>query len=195
MRLYRFIKEDEDDNIDVTVVTDGVNDQKKVFITDIQGIAAPGDVTEDGVANDAGAALVKLGFNYKVGHAVMHEELVAFAENKGLELEITPQGLATVTGVIAEWTEEGDACIVTVNMTAPVRKKVEIHFPDSVTLNDSVERYGEVSADKKSLFSNILSGDPMTFTLEDLNLLDSEDLNIVVVVDGVQTFEVTASKA
>ena len=189
MRLYRFIK--EDDNIDVTVVTDGVCNQKKIFITEIRGISAPGNVTDE----DAGAKLLSLGFNYKVGHAVMHEELVAFAENKGLELEITPQGLATVTGVIAEWTEEGDACIVTVNMTAPVRKKVEIHFPDSVTLNDSVERYGEVSADKKSLFSNILSGDPMTFTLEDLNLLDSEDLNIVVVVDGVQTFEVTASKA
>lgn len=188
MRLYRFIK--EDDNIDVTVVTDGVCNQKKIFITEIRGISAPGNVTD----KDAGAKLLSLGFNYKVGHVVMHEELVAFAENKGLELEITPQGLNEIVSVEAKWTVD-DVCVLTVNTTVPVRKEVMICFPNTVTLNESVERYGEIRGDRKELASKVLSAKPMEFTLEDLGLADVEDLNIIVMADDVQKFELTAEVA
>lgn len=60
MRLYRFI--DTDKKIDTVVVTDGSCDQKRVFITEIRGIVAPGDVsvTEDEVSGSD--ALLKLGF-------------------------------------------------------------------------------------------------------------------------------------
>ena len=80
MRLYRFI--DTDKKIDTVVVTDGSCDQKRVFITEIRGIVTPGDVsvTEDEVSGSD--ALLKLGFPWKVGESVMHEELVAFAEKE-----------------------------------------------------------------------------------------------------------------
>lgn len=189
MRLYRFIK--KDDNIDVTVVTDGVCNQKKIFITEIRGISAPGNVTD----KNAGEELLALGFNYKVGHAIMHEELVAFAENKGLELEITPQGLNEIVSVEAKWNVDNNVCILTINTTIPVRKEVMIYFPNTVTLNESVERYGEIRGDRKELASKILSAKPMEFTLEDLGLADVEDLNIVVMADDVQKFELTAEVA
>ena len=35
----------------------------------------------------------------------MHEELVAFAEEKGLELIIDPQGLNEIVAVTAEWND------------------------------------------------------------------------------------------
>jgi hypothetical protein len=94
MRLYRFL--DEDKNIDVTLVTDGSCDQKKVFITESpRGITPKGNVTDP----EGGAELLKLGFKWNVGEAVMHEELVAFAEEKGLELIIDPQGLNEIVAV------------------------------------------------------------------------------------------------
>ena len=100
MRLYRFL--DKDKNIDVTLVTDGSCDQKKVFITESpRGITPKGNVTDP----EGGAELLKLGFKWNVGEAVMHEELVAFAEEKGLELIIDPQGLNEIVAVTAEWTD------------------------------------------------------------------------------------------
>lgn len=72
MRLYRFL--DEDKNIDVTLVTDGSCDQKKVFYHRITTWNSPkGNVTDP----EGGAELLKLGFKWNVGEAVMHEELVA----------------------------------------------------------------------------------------------------------------------
>lgn len=91
MRLYRFI--DEDNNIDAVVVTDGSCDQKKVFITEIRGIVSPGDVSATQEQVEGSNKLLKLGFPWKVGHSVMHQELIDFAETEGLVLEITPQGL------------------------------------------------------------------------------------------------------
>lgn len=99
MRLYRYI--DVDKKIDTVVVTDGSCDQKRVFITEIRGIVAPGDVsvTEDEVSGSD--ALLKLGFPWKVGESVMHEELVAFAENNALTLELNPQGLNEVASTVS----------------------------------------------------------------------------------------------
>lgn len=101
MRLYRFI--DEDNNIiDAVVVTDGSCDQKKVFITEIRGIVSPGDVSATQEQVEGSNELLKLGFPWKVGHSVMHQELVDFAETKGLTLEITPQGLNELVDVVEE---------------------------------------------------------------------------------------------
>lgn len=97
MRLYRFI--DEDKNIDAVVVTDGSCDQKRVFITEIRGIISPGDVSATEEQVKGSNELLKLGFPWKVGHSVMHQELVDFAETKGLVLEITPQGLNELVDV------------------------------------------------------------------------------------------------
>lgn len=86
MRLYRFI--DTDKKIDATVVTDGSCDQKRVFITEMRGIVPAGGLAVNEDEQAGSDALLALGFNWHVGHAVMHEELVAFAENNGLTLTI-----------------------------------------------------------------------------------------------------------
>lgn len=100
MRLYRFI--DVDKNIDTVVVTDSSCDQKRVFITEIRGIVSPGDVSATEEQVEGRNELLKLGFPWKVGHSVMHQELVDFAETEGLVLEITPQGLNELVGVTEE---------------------------------------------------------------------------------------------
>lgn len=193
MRLYRFI--DTDKKIDTTLVTDGSCDQKRVFITEIRGIVAPGNVnaTEDEIAGSN--ALKALGFNWVVGQSVMHEELVVFAEEKALELQIDPQGLNEIVSVTAEWNEE-NACVITITTTVPSKKDVEIYFPNSVDLNESAGRYGVIRGDRKTLEAKVLSKHPMVFTLEDLGLDAKKDLNVVVFTNGeTQKFELTANNA
>lgn len=193
MRLYRFI--DTDKKIDTTLVTDGSCDQKRVFITEIKGIVTPGNVnaTEDEI--EGSDALKALGFNWVVGQSVMHEELVAFAEEKALELQIDPQGLNEIVSVTAEWNDE-DACVITITTTVPSKKDVEIYFPNSVDLNESAGRYGIIRGDRKTIEAKILSKHPMAFTLEDLGLDAKEDLNVVVFANGeTQKFELTANNA
>ena len=178
MRLYRFL--DEDKNIDVTLVTDGSCDQKKVFITESpRGITPKGNVTDP----EGGAELLKLGFKWNVGEAVMHEELVAFAEEKGLELIIDPQGLNEIVAVTAEW-NENDACVITIKTSVPAKKDVDIYFLNSVNLNESAERFGVVRGDRKTISTKVMSGKPMAFTLADLGLDAKEDLNVVVMTDN-----------
>lgn len=180
MRLYRFI--DTDKKIDTVVVTDGSCDQKRVFITEIRGIVAPGDVsvTKDEVSGSD--ALLQLGFPWKVGESVMHEELVAFAEDKALTLELNPQGLNEVVAVTAEWNDE-NACVIIIKTTIPAPKDVDIYFPNDVNLNESVGRFGVIRGDRKTLATKIMSGKPMEFTLEDLGLDAKEDLNVVVMAN------------
>lgn len=193
MRLYRFI--DTDKKIDTTLVTDGSCDQKRVFITEIKGIVTPGNVnaTEDEIAGSD--ALKALGFNWVVGQSVMHEELVAFAEEKALELQIDPQGLNEIVAVTAEWDDE-DACVITITTTVPSKKDVEIYFSNSVDLNESVGRYGVIRGDRKTIEAKILSKHPIAFTLEDLGLGAKEDLNVVIFANGeTQKFELTANNA
>lgn len=178
MRLYRFL--DEDKNIDVTLVTDGSCDQKKVFITESpRGITPKGNVTDP----EGGAELLKLGFKWNVGEAVMHEELVAFAEEKGLELIIDPQGLNEIVAVTAEW-NDADACVITIKTTVPAKKDVDIYFPNSVDLQESAERFGVIRGDRKTIATKVMSGKPMAFTLADLGLDAKEDLNVVVMTDN-----------
>ena len=177
MRLYRFL--DEDKNIDVTLVTDGSCDQKKVFITESpRGITPKGNVTDP----EGSAELLKLGFKWNVGEAVMHEELVAFAEEKGLELIIDPQGLNEIVAVTAEWNDE-NACVITIKTTVPAPKDVDIYFPNNV-LSESVGRFGVIRGDRNILTAKIMSGKPMEFTLEDLGLDAKEDLYVVVMTDN-----------
>lgn len=193
MRLYRFI--DTDKKIDTTLVTDGSCDQKRVFITEIKGIVTPGNVnaTKDEIAGSD--ALKALGFNWVVGQSVMHEELVAFAEEKALELQIDPQGLNEIVAVTAEWNDE-NACVITIATTVPSKKDVEIYFPNSVDLNESAGRYGIIRGDRKTIEAKILSKHPIAFTLEDLGLDAKEDLNVVIFANGeTQKFELTANNA
>lgn len=192
MRLYRFI--DEDKNIDAVVVTDGSCDQKRVFITEIRGIVSPGDVSATEEQVERSNELLKLGFPWKVGHSVMHQELVDFAETEGLVLEITPQGLNELVGVEGEW--NGNNCILTIRTSIPSKKEVEIHFPNTVTLNESAGRYGNIRGDKKGLIAILKSRETsMTFSLEDLGLGAKEDLNVVITAEsGIQKFELTAKK-
>lgn len=178
MRLYRFL--DEDKNIDVTLVTDGSCDQKKVFITESpRGITPKGNVTDP----EGGAELLKLGFKWNVGEAVMHEELVAFAEEKGLELIIDPQGLNEIVAVTAEW-NDADACVITIKTTVPAKKDVDIYFPNNVNLNESAGRFGVIRGDRKTIATKVMSGKPMAFTLADLGLDAKENLNVVVMTDN-----------
>lgn len=192
MRLYRFI--DEDKNIDTVVVTDGSCDQKKVFITEIRGIVSPGDVSATEEQVEGSNELLKLGFPWKVGHSVMHQELVDFAETKGLVLEITPQGLNELVGVEGEW--NGNDCILALRLSIPSKKEVEIHFPNTVTLDEAAGRYGNIRGDKKGLIAILKKKETsMTFSLKDLGLVSKEDLNVVVTAEsGIQKFELTAKK-
>lgn len=91
MRLYRFI--DTDSKINVTVVTDGCQNQKNVFITEIRGIVSPGytEASEDEIAGSN--AIIALGFPFVVGTEVTDEEFRAFASTNDLTLEITPEEL------------------------------------------------------------------------------------------------------
>jgi hypothetical protein len=192
MRLYRFI--DEDKNIDTVVVTDGSCDQKRVFITEIRGIVSPGDVSATEEQVEGSNELLKLGFPWKVGHSIMHQELVDFAKTKALTLEITPQGLNELVGVEGEWNDND--CILTIRTSIPSKKEVEIHFLNTVTLNESAGRYGNIRGDKKGLIAILKSRETeMTFSLEDLGLGAKEDLNVVITAEsGIQKFELTAKK-
>lgn len=192
MRLYRFI--DEDKNIDAVVVTDGSCDQKRVFITEIRGIISPGDVSATEEQVEGSNELLKLGFPWKVGHSVMHQELVDFAETEGLVLEITPQGLNELVGVEGKW--NGNDCVLTLRLSIPSKKEVEIHFPNTVTLDEAAGRYGNVRGDKKGLIAILKKKETsMTFSLKDLGLASKEDLNVVVTAEsGIQKFELTAKK-
>lgn len=192
MRLYRFI--DEDKNIDAVVVTDGSCDQKRVFITEIRGIVSPGDVSATEEQVEGSNELLKLGFPWKVGHSVMHQELVDFAETERLVLEITPQGLNELVGVEGEWNDNN--CILTIRTSIPSKKEIEIHFPNTVTLDEAAGRYGNIRGDRKGLIAILKSRETsMTFSLEDLGLGAKEDLNVVITAEsGIQKFELTAKK-
>lgn len=192
MRLYRFI--DVDKNIDTVVVTDGSCDQKRVFITEIRGIVSPGDVSATKEQVEGSNELLKLGFPWKVGHSVMHQELVDFAETEGLVLEITPQGLNELVGVEGEWNDNN--CILTIRTSIPSKKEIEIHFPNIVTLDEAAGRYGNIRGDRKGLIAILKSRETsMTFSLEDLGLGAKEDLNVVITAEsGIQKFELTAKK-
>lgn len=192
MRLYRFI--DEDKNIDAVVVTDGSCDQKRVFITEIRGIISPGDVSATEEQVEGSNELLKLGFPWKVGYSVMHQELVDFAETEGLVLEITPQGLNELVGVEGEWNDND--CILTIRTSIPSKKEIEIHFPNTVTLDEAAGRYGNIRGDRKGLIAILKKKETsMIFSLKDLGLDSKEDLNVVITAEsGIQKFELTAKK-
>lgn len=194
MRLYRFVK--TDDKIDVVVVTDGSCEQKRVFITESpRGVVTPGSTNATEDEKKGSDAFLALGWKWKVGESVQHEELVEFAENNALTLTIEPQGLNEVVAVNAEWNDE-NACVLSVYTTVPAEKEIEIYFPNSVKLNNSIGRYGVIRGDRKVLASKVNGRIPMEFTLADLGLDAKEDLNLVVMADaGVQKFEVVAENS
>lgn len=166
-----------------------------MFITEIRGIVAPGDVSASKDEVDGSDALLKLGFPWKVGESVMHEELVAFAENNALTLELNPQGLNEIVAVTVEW-DDDDACVITIRTTIPAPKDVDIYFPNSVDLNESAGRFGVIRGDRKTLASKVMSGKLMAFTLEDLGLAAKEDLNVVVITnDNTWRKELVAKNA
>lgn len=194
MRLYRFT--DTDKKIDVVVVTDGSCEQKRVLITESpRGVVTPGSVNATEDEKKGSDAFLALGWNWNVGESVQHEELVAFAENNALTLTIEPQGLNEVVAVNAEWNDE-NVCVLSVYTTVPAEKEIEIYFPNSVKLNNSIGRYGVIRGDRKVLTSKVNGRTPMEFTLADLGLDAKEDLNLVVMADaGVQKFEVVAKNS
>lgn len=187
MRLYRFLGQD----IDVTLVTDGSNDQKRIFITESpRGVVSPGQVMVKD-EEDLGAALLEMGFNWKAGQLTTHEELVAFANSKGLELIITPEGLNNLESAKAVW--NGDVFSIVLNTTIPQKKMMTIQFVTaSVTLADSVSRYGEVSADKKSVTGKMWKN--IDFTLADLGLTQKASIEANV-INNVKVINVKATVA
>lgn len=189
MNLYRFINTDK--KIDVVVVTDGSCKQKRVFITESpRGVVPAGSVNPSADEKAGSDAFLVLGWKWNVGESVQHEELVAFAKNNALTLTIEPQGLNEIVSVKASW-NSSNICILEIATTVPAEKEVEIYFPNTVTLKDSVGRYGTIRGDKKVLISKVNGRTPMEFSLADLGLSKKEALNLVVMSDdGVQKFEV-----
>lgn len=191
MRLYRFVK--TDNKIDVVVATDGSCGQKRVFITESpRGVVVPGQTGATDDQKKGSDSFLALGWKWNVGETVQHEELVAFAEDHALTLSIEPQGLNEVVSVKASW-NSSNVCVLEIVTTVPAEKEVEIYFPNTVTLKDSVGRYGTIRGDKKTLVSKVNGRTPMEFSLADLGLSKKENLNLVVMSDdGVQKFEVVA---
>lgn len=191
MRLYRFTNTDK--KIDVVVVTDGSCEQKRVLITESpRGVVTPGSVNATEDEKKGSDAFLALGWSWNVGETVQHEELVAFAEYHALTLSIEPQGLNEIVSVKASW-NSSNVCVLEIATTVPAEKEVEIYFPNTVTLKDSVGRYGTIWGDKKTLVSKVNGRTPMEFSLADLGLAKKEDLNLVIMSDdGVQKFEVVA---
>lgn len=96
MRLYQF--KNSARNIDVTVVTDGSDDQRKVFITETpRNIPIPGNTSfpED----DPNAAVLGMGFDFFAGVAKHHMDFVLFAVNNGLQLIQWNEGLGEVSPI------------------------------------------------------------------------------------------------
>lgn len=85
MRLYRFEKAEPE--IDVVVVTDGINSIKNVVIT------------ETPRGNTVGE-LEKLGLNLTVGVAVNEDTLIAFAKTNQIKLTKTDQGIQSTDTVL-----------------------------------------------------------------------------------------------
>lgn len=85
MRLYRFEKAEPE--IDVVVVTDGINSIKNVVIT------------ETPRGNTVGE-LEKLGLNLTVGVAVNEDALIAFAKTNQIKLTKTDQGIQSTDTVL-----------------------------------------------------------------------------------------------
>lgn len=124
--------------------------KKRVFITEIRGIVAPGDVsvTEDEVSGSD--VLLQLGFPWKVGESVMHEELVAFAKNKALTLELNPQGLNEVVEYVLETKEStlnfpakggDDMCVVT-SSKQTFKNGKPVGHPEGVPVEFSISGAG-----------------------------------------------------
>lgn len=188
MRLYRFIK--TDDKIDVTIVTDGSGTQKKEMIVESpRGISVPGNVN----IQKGGDVFLALGWDKKAGDEVYSQELKDFAETNGLTLIVeSNEGLAKVS---ATWDKEKKVCAIELEIVGTNTRKIEIHFPNSVTLGGSAFNYGTISSDKEVLHLAVYGGGHKTFnfTLDDLGLAEAKDLNIVVVSDLHQSYELTAS--
>lgn len=190
MRLYRFIKTDK--KIDVTVVTDGSCDQERIFITEIRGIVSRGNVDATADEIEGSDNMQALGFNWVAGQSVMHQELVAFAEDNALILELNPQGQNEIVSANVEWNKDNE-CVITVRTQLPIKKEVEIYFLNTVTLNESAGRWGVIRGDRKGLVTDILSRVPVVLTMEDMGLADKKDLNVVIMAEGgIQKFEFTA---
>lgn len=98
MRLYEFKKTatDPKDNIDVVVVTDGIDGQKRVFVTETpRGISVPGDQTP--TPPNPNNKILEYGFNFKAGIMYEHLDFLLFAINNGFQLIQWNEGLGEVS--------------------------------------------------------------------------------------------------
>lgn len=93
MRLYEFINQDK--SIDVTVVTDGIANQQKIFITETpRGISVPGQIETSPNTNNE---IFGMGFNFVSGTERYHNDFVQFARSNNLELIQWNEGLGEVS--------------------------------------------------------------------------------------------------
>lgn len=98
MRLYEF--KNQAGTIDVTVVTDGLGEQKRIFITETpRGISVPGDMTPTppNLNND----ILKMGFDFVAGTERDHLDFVRFALQNDLQLIQWNEGLNELSPVMA----------------------------------------------------------------------------------------------
>lgn len=94
MRLYEF--KNNDDTLDLILVTDGIKGQERVFITE-----SPREVVEGSLAKTQA-----LGFNFEAGKEIVHNEVIDFALTNDLECIEWDEGLKneaiTLTNVDGE---------------------------------------------------------------------------------------------
>lgn len=122
MRQYEFKNKDGD--IDVIVITDGIGEQKRVFVTETpRGISYPGDVTP--TPPNSNNKIFEMGFNFISGVLYEHLDFVMFARKNGLQLIQWNEGLGELSPeVIVSFVEYVFTATSPVQFTAAGEKKV-----------------------------------------------------------------------
>lgn len=151
MRLYEF--KNQAGTIDVTVVTDGLGDQKRIFITETpRGISVPGDMTP--TPPNPNNDILAMGFNFVAGTERDHLDFTRFALQNDLKLIQWNEGLNELSPVEVV---EGFTSVFTVNPTEATFIKASA---PAVTLTIASTRtpWGESDAEEIPFLAEITEG-------------------------------------
>lgn len=143
MRLYEF--KNSDGSIDVVVTTDGLGDQKKIFVTETptgKGYQVSGSIPE------TSGAIQALGFNFTAGMSYDHRDFVVFAEKAGLQLLQWDEGLGTT---MKEIVPLDGTYVYTLSVVSPVNF-VKAGETKALT----------ISSAKQKVIDGVLQGSPET---------------------------------
>lgn len=175
MRLYEF--KNQAGEIDVTVVTDGLGEQKRIFVTETpRGISVPGDMTPP--SPNPNNDIIKMGFDFVAGTQREHLDFVRFALKNDLKLIQWNEGLNELSPIEVV---EGYNSVFTVNPTEATFIKASA--PDvTLTIVSTRTPWGESGAEEIPFFAEITKGadhfsfDPSTKNISAKDNTTGEDI-------------------